>query len=121
MVRRDLRLAQTMTVNEGGRGVVELAANGTSYEFGYDYLNYDTSDPIEYDSGSRQFTQYLPEGTKITISDTIIFDSKARVIDKDGIIIDVDIDFYDTSSGSDVLYEEACLSAIGVLTYGGNC
>ena len=122
-VRSHLRLAQVQSVNEGGRGVLLLAADGLSYSFGYDYITdgYDTTSPVSYDASALQWTKNLPNLIKISLSKEVIFDSKGRVIDSFGAITDVDVRFYEQSSGSDVLYENACLSSIGVMTFGATC
>lgn len=116
-VREQLRVAQFQSVAEGGRGVFVIAADGKSYLFGYDYLPYDTTNPIAPDVNSMKWKYNMPQYTKIASTEQIIFNSQGNVTDKDGILISPTLTFSETSTGSDVQYSIAKLSATGVLTF----
>ncbi len=112
---QDIRLAQLQSVNEGGRGILNIAANGESYSFGYDYLAYDAAAPITYDT--LVFTTNLPEFITIASDVTIIFDSKGRLINEFGTYNSANITVYDHSSGSAQVFKTAVLSSSGVTTW----
>lgn len=101
------------TVSDGGRGIVVIAADGQSYSFGYDYLPYDTSAPIEPDA--VLWTEALPASYKLSADSQIIFNSQGRVIDKDGVLNSVGLSFVKNTGGTDTTYATATLTATGVL------
>ena len=114
-LREDLRIAQLESVSEGGRGVLAIASDGLSYSFGYDYLPYDKTDPIEPDT--VRWLSKMPKYTKIETNKDIIFNSQGNVIDKDGVLQDVEMTLYDTHTETDVIYQSVILSTTGVLNF----
>ncbi len=120
----DVSLARLQAVSEGGRGIMILNADQDEYSFGYDYLEYDVTAPITYDTAiltSHQFTTVLPDNFTMTITDAtdpsvytpIIFDSKGKVIDELGLLRSHTVTFYYNGT----LYKQATITPGGALTF----
>lgn len=110
--KEDLRIAQQQSVAEGGRGIFTISADNKSYNFGYDYLPYDLTPPIEPDNIVWQ--RGLPNSIKVSSTHLVIFNSQGRVVDELGILISPTISFIEDFTGVDNTYATATLATTGV-------
>lgn len=74
--RADLANARSSATAEGARTSIVVAADGKSYEVGYDYMPYGASPVIE----RRIARTELPEGVTISASVPLMFDSRGYLI-----------------------------------------
>ena len=113
----DLKRAQIRSISEGCRGIVTIASGGGSYSFGCDFLPYDTTVPPAADSGYVYYNREMPTNFTVGSSETIIFNSRGRVVDKDGFYTSPDITYYEDNGGTPTSYASSTLSLTGVITY----
>lgn len=115
LLLQDIRFAQAKSVTQGCRGVIEIAAGGNSYTFGCDYLDYDTSAPIEADVDF--LTRTLPNDINFSSDDTIIFNPKGQIIDPTGALDSRSLTLTDTGGESSSVFSTAQIYATGVFVF----
>jgi hypothetical protein len=76
----DLARAQNEAASMGTRVVMTPAADGRSYQFGFDNLPYANPPVIE----QPIFTRRLPTGITIGASQAVIFDSRGFLVNAEG-------------------------------------
>lgn len=79
---QDLRYAQAKSISEGCRMVINIFDDASGYEVGCDYLNYDTTAPVDIDNVF--FSRVLPAGVTISTDSTMIFNPKGQIINPNG-------------------------------------
>lgn len=108
----DLRYAQATAIEEGCRMTMEVAADGSMYSFGCDYLDYDYIDPINYD---KEFlSRTLPNSVSLSLSDALIFNAKGQSVTSDGQMTDIQIQLTYLGSGGNEQYFTGTILATGV-------
>lgn len=112
---QDLKRAQAEALTQGCRGIFRIAANGKSYSFGCDYLEYDATNPPSADSVS--FMRTLPN--KITISTTspLIFNSRGESVDVGNIISNNSISIYTSEPGTPTAFASGTILGTGVFSF----
>lgn len=115
LLLQDLRRAQAESVTHGCRGIFKIAANNRSYNFGCDYLNYDTSSPPSADS--TIFARNLPIYFYAASDMTVIFNSKGQIVDEFGFLDSRQITLSENSSGSLVDFATGNILGTGVFEY----
>ena len=112
---QDLRRIQAESIKQGVRGIMTVAADGKSYSFGYDYLDYDIVYPPAADTTS--FVRNLPKNVTLAVDSAVIFDSRGRIIDIDGILDTRTITMTQTTGEGTEVIASGTISATGVLSY----
>ena len=112
---RDIRFAQSKSITQGCRGVFKITSGGESYSFGCDYLDYDTSNPIDADV-SFLFRE-LPRNISISGSNTIIFNNTCQNIDSTGNLTTGSLTLTDNGGGEINNFASATIYSTGVFTY----
>lgn len=111
----DIKRAQAQTITEGCRGVFAIAADGRSYSFGCDYLNYDPNPLPQPDAVS--FGRTLPTRVYLSASTPIIFDSRGQAVDTSGIVNNSTVSLSEGPSGSGIIFATGTLLGTGVFNY----
>jgi Tfp pilus assembly protein FimT len=107
----DLKRAQAESITEGCRGIVNIVDQGTRYEFGCDYLDYDTTANPVFDK--IRFARDLPFNMKVTATGPIIFDSRGQAVNTGGITNNVTLSL----AAADQTFATGILLGTGVFTY----
>lgn len=111
----DIKRAQAFSLAEGCRGILTIAGDGNSYDFGCDYLAYDAADPPSADS--IQFTRNLGDDITLASSTSVIFNSRGQTVDKDDIIQNVTFTLTSSAKGSTGTFATGTLLGTGVFQY----
>lgn len=114
-VLQDIKRAQAETITHGCRGILRINSDQESYYFGCDYLAYDSTIPPAPDSTT--FARYLPEGVKLSVSDTIIFNSRGEATLYDGTITSLNVSLSQTVGSSADVFATGTLYGTGVFSY----
>lgn len=112
---KDLKRAQAESITQGCRGIVVIAANGRSYSFGCDYLDYDPSSSPAPDHIS--FVRNLPEHVVVSADAPIIFNSRGLAVDINNIMQNVTITLSQNWGGVPQQFAKGLLLGTGVFTY----
>lgn len=112
---QDLKRAQAESITQGCRGIFKILNGGRTYQFGCDYLNYDTRNPPSPDVVSLSRT--LPANIILFTPSPIIFNSKGQTVDVDGVISNLNLSLRDVSRGSAQEFALGILLGTGVFNY----
>ena len=111
----DLKTGQAYALAQGCRGVFVFATDGRSYDFGCDYLSYDTADPPSPDS--IEFSRTLDGDITATPSGTVILNSRGQTVDKDDILTNITFNLKYDNDGSMETFATGSLLATGIFAY----
>lgn len=110
---QDLKRAQAETITEGCRGIILITAS--NYEFGCDYLPYDTATTPAADD--TRLNRPLPDGISIQADSQIIINSRGQSVDQAGAFVNVNIQLLDSSTGSPEMFASGTLLGTGLFNY----
>jgi len=111
----DIKNAQAIALTQGCRGIFTVAEDSRSYNFGCDYLAYDTNDPPAADVIS--FTRPLGGDVRLTADNIIIFNSRGQTVDIDDNQINVQLQLSSVKKGKRENFATGLLLGTGVFTY----
>lgn len=114
-VVQDLKRAQAETITQGCRGIMTVATDGRSYNFGCDYLSYDTNVPPQADALS--FTRDLPDTITLSTSGQIIFNSRGQTVDAYDAMTTISLTLADKSGGGSTTFASGTLLGTGVFSF----
>lgn len=80
VIDADIARARGTAIAEGARSIITISALNTGYTVGVDYLPYNNPPAAD----SLVFATQLPETVEISVSDTLVFDSRGYLVDATG-------------------------------------
>ncbi len=111
----DIKLAQAYSASQGCRGIMTLDPDGKGYNFGCDFLGYDTAAVPTPDSVT--FQREVPGDISVTASAQIIFNSRGQTVDENFIISNVNFTLTGEIDGASTDFATGMLLGTGIFRY----
>lgn len=111
----DIKNAQAIALTQGCRGIFTIANDNRSYNFGCDYLSYDTNDPPVADEIS--FTRELKGDVTLSADRLIIFNSRGQTVNSTDQVVNVVLQLESKKQGSRQVFATGLLLGTGVFSY----
>lgn len=81
IIDADVARARGTAIAEGARAVITVSALNSGYTVGVDYLPYNNPPAAD----DLVFATQLPDNVELSVSDTLVFDSRGYLVDSAGV------------------------------------